>query len=135
MDQDKFIWCRNCGEIHHMSLFDKAPEYMVDQGEEIEVPMDDWGAFMHRHAGHKLQALRGIGRRYCPNGESWDPMMVEYIEATNGREWYVVRSSREAIEEPLKFDIVPGRLQYTGASVQDSRERDPKRVEKPFFLR
>ncbi len=132
MVQDKFIWCRNCNEIHHMSLYDKAPEYSVDQGEEIEVPMDDWGMFMKRHAGHKLQALRSVGERYCPGGKAIDPMKVEYIEVTNGNDWYVVRSFRESIEDPLSFEIVPGRLKSTGVSVQISENEIRKEMKHHF---
>ncbi len=115
-----------------MSLFDKVPEYIVDQREEIEVPMDDWGVFMKRHAGHKLQALRSIGERYFPNGESLDPMIVEYIEVTNGKDWYVVRSSRERVEDSLSFEIVPGRLKYTGVSVK-FRENEIRKEMKNHF--
>lgn len=132
MVQDKFIWCRNCNEIHHMSLFDKAPEYSVDQGEEIEVPMDDWGMFMKRHAGHNLQALRSVGERYRPGGKAMDPMKVEYIEVTDAKDWYVVRSFRDSVEDPLSFVIVPGRLKSTGVSVQ-IRENEIRKEMKHHF--
>ncbi len=132
MVQDKFIWCRNCSEIHHMSLFDKAPEYSVDQGEEIEVPMDDWGVFMKRHAGHKLQALRSFGERYHPGGKATGTMKVEYIEVTNGKDWYVVRSFRESVENPSSFEIVPGRLKSMGVSVQ-IRENEIRKEMKHHF--
>jgi len=115
-----------------MSPFEKAPEYSVDQSEVNQLPIDDWGVFMKRHTGHKLQALRSAGERYCPGGISTDPMDVEYIEVTNGKEWFVIRSFRKSIEEPLSFEIVPGRLKPTGVTVQIQENEIRKEMKHHF---
>lgn len=51
MDSGRFIRCRNCGAIHHVSPFDRSPVYDLVAGEVEEKQVDDWRAFMDRHAG------------------------------------------------------------------------------------
>ena len=85
MDQGKYIWCRNCSEIHHVTPFDRSPMYILEAGEEKVVSMDDWRAFMQRHDGHKLEALQAFGMNYNPGIPPLDPMKERYIEVTNGQ--------------------------------------------------
>ncbi len=110
MTEEKYIWCRNCNEVHHVSRFDTAPMYIIAQGEEREVPMDDRRAFADRHANHKLEALAAVGEKYLRAGELVDPMDVAYIEVTNGQEWFVIRRFRRRIENRLTFELVSGSI-------------------------
>lgn len=117
MIEEKYIWCRNCNEIHHVTPFDKAPRYQFDQGEQIELSMDDRRAFLRRHSGHRLEGLQGVGERYSPAGRAVDPMRVGFVEVTNGKESFVLRSFRNRIEDPLHFELIRGRLKASGTSV------------------
>lgn len=118
MGQEKYIWCRDCNEVHHVSPFDKAPAYALVQGVEHEYPMDDWRAFMRRHAGHKLEGLKSAGEKYSPSGGPMDPTKEAYVEVTNGQDRFVIRSSRGSIDEPLHFDLIKGRLTSAGATLE-----------------
>jgi hypothetical protein len=132
MIEEKYIWCRNCNEIHHVNPFDKSPVYRVDQGEEREVAIDDWRAFMERHAGHRLEGLEGTGEKYFPSGHSIDPMSIGYAEVTNGRERFLVRSSRKGIEHPLNFELIPGRLKTVGTTVRVQEDEIRKEMRLHF---
>jgi len=33
MDNGRYIWCRNCGAIHHVTAFDRYPIYALEGGE------------------------------------------------------------------------------------------------------
>jgi len=124
MADEKFVWCRNCNEAHHVTPYDKAPLYDGDLQEEHPVAIDDWRAFMHRHTGHRLEAL-GSSDQAAWEGGSPDPMQQRYIEVTNGRERFVVRGFRTTIHEPLRFEAVPGRLsaKRVALEVQDNEIR------------
>lgn len=106
MDNGKFILCRNCGAVHHVTAFDKAPNYSVVAGAAQEHPADDWRAFMNRHAGHGLEALTAVGEQYFPDGSATDPMAVGYLEVTNGNRQFLLRRSRGSIGEPLRFEPI-----------------------------
>lgn len=118
MGKDKFIWCRHCDEVHHVSPFDQAPAYALIAGEARETPADDWRDFMDRHAGHKLEPLRGIGGRHLAAEVSLDPMSVGYVEVINGHETFLLRSSRTSIEEPLRYRLIRGRIVNAGTKIE-----------------
>ena len=125
MAEQKYIWCRDCDEIHHVSRFDGAPAYVMEGGEEREVGRDDGRAFLRRHAGHPLEALREIGEKCFPVGAAGDPMRVGYVEVTNGRESFVIRSFRKTIIDALQFELIRGRLKSyrVAVAIQEARLR------------
>ncbi len=118
MGKDKFIWCRHCDEVHRVSPFDRAPTYALIAGEAREMPADDWRDFMERHGGHKLEPLRGVGERHLAAQASFDPMRVGYVEVTNGHETFLLRSSRASIEEPLRYQLIRGRIVDAGTTIE-----------------
>jgi len=70
MVNKKFIRCRNCDTVHHVTAFDKAPTYLFSAGEASEIAANDWGDFMTRHAGHRLDPLEATGQSFVPEGMS-----------------------------------------------------------------
>lgn len=134
MVEERYIWCRNCNAVHHVNLFDKAPAYLSSHGLEKEFPMDDWRAFMQRHAGHRIEGLKGIGEKCLPVGCPMDPMSVGYIEVTDGQNRFVIRSSRKNIEEPLNFELIRGRLIVvrTTLEVQENEIRKEMKYHFPW---
>jgi hypothetical protein len=122
MVSDRFIWCRNCDAVHHVTSCDRAPRYVYVEGEVEEIPGDDWRAFMKQHEGHRLEPLKASGeKQFCQSSMS-DPMGVAYIEVTNGRDHLLLRQSRANIAKPLSFEVTRGRLVDQGLTVciQDS---------------
>lgn len=118
MVNGKFIWCRNCGDVHHVSPYDRAPVYEFCGGEAVEVCANDWRDFMASHAGHKLEPLVSARNEYHPNGAVVDPMAVVYMEASNGKDTLLLRRSRRTIHEPVRYEIVEGRLVETGLRLE-----------------
>lgn len=37
MIEERYVWRRNCNEIHHVNPFDKPPVYIIDHGAEDEL--------------------------------------------------------------------------------------------------
>ena len=122
MADDKFIWCRNCDAVHHVTSFDKAPLYGYSAEKLEQTPADDWQAFMKQHEGHRIEPLRALGEKYFMNGSLSDPMSVAYIEVTNGEDRLLLRQTRKSIYEPLSFELTAGRLidQDVTVCIQDT---------------
>lgn len=118
MDKEKFILCRTCGVIYHVTPFDKAPVYSVLEGEIQENPANDWRDFVTAHAGHMLEPLKGTGETYFPNGSVADPMAVGYIEVTNGNSRMLLKRTRTSIDEPVRFQRLAGCLTDNGATLE-----------------
>ena len=122
MDNGRYIWCRNCGAIHHVTAFDRYPIYALAGGETQALPANDWRDFMARHAGHRLEAMTATGNDYLPSGSAFDPMGIAYLEVSNGAETLLLRRSRKRIDEALNYEIVNGRLVQTEMSLEVQEE-------------
>ena len=125
MAEQRYIWCRECDKLHHVTRFDGAPAYVMEGGEERQISRDDGRAFLERHASHPLETLRENGEKCFPVGAAGDPMRVGYVEATDGRESFVIRSFRRTIAEPLEFELIRGRLKpyRVAVAIQEARLR------------
>lgn len=130
MGREKFIWCRNCDAIHHVTPFDKAPFYTLVAGEVRESAADDWRHFMEQHAGHRLEPLKATSEKLFPNGSMLDPMNVGYIEVTNGQDRLLLRQTRRSIEEPLVFELVSGRLVDRGVTLEVQEDEIRKEMKR-----
>lgn len=134
MDNGNFILCRKCGAVHHVTAFDKAPAHAFAMGEAHEIPADDWRAFMDQHAGHGVETLKAVGEQYFPGGSSSDPMAVAYLKVANGHRKYLLRRSRQSIDEPLRFERVEASLGETMMALE-IQERELRKELKLRFRR
>jgi hypothetical protein len=132
MVNKKFIRCRKCDTVHHVTGFDKAPQYTLSACGANETAVNDWDDFMTRHAGHRLEALEATGQSFFPDGMSSDPMAIGYIEATDGKESVLLRRVRSSIKDPLRYELVPGRLVYRGSTL-DIQENPLRKEMKLHF--
>jgi hypothetical protein len=105
MDNGKFIRCRKCGAVYHVTFLDGAPASHSAAPDENPAAAD-WRAFMRAHAGHLLESLTMVGEATFVKGAPGDPMSVAYVTVSNGRENYLLRRARANIAEPLKFEVV-----------------------------
>jgi hypothetical protein len=132
MDNGRYIWCRKCDAIHHVTAFDRYPIYALAGGDAEALPANDWRDFMARHAGHRLEAMTATGNDYRPSGSAFDPMGIAYLEVSNGAETLLLRRSRKCIEEPLNYEIVNGRLVQTEMSLEVQEEAIRKEMKLHF---
>ena len=130
MDDGKFILCRKCGSVHHVTPFDKAPDRGLDAAEPA--PAIDWRAFMDQHAGHPLEAMKAVGEIYFPGGASSDPMSVAYLRVTAGQNKYLLRRWRRSIAEPLRFERIEGDVE-TPVMALDVQEHEIRKELKLRF--
>jgi hypothetical protein len=132
MGNDRYIWCRNCGAVYHVTPFDRAPMYALNDGEVVEMRANDWREFMARHSGHRLESMVSTGSDYYPNGSAVDPMNVRYLEVSNGTDTLLLRRTRTSIEEPFRYAIVDGRLIESGATLGVQEEAIRKEMKLHF---
>jgi hypothetical protein len=132
MGDDRYIWCRNCGAIHHVTPFDRAPVYTFHGGEAAETAANDWRDFMARHDGHRLEPMVATGSDYYPNGSAGDPMSIRYLEVSNGSDTLLLRRGRTSITEPFCYMVIDGRLIESGASLHVQEEAIRKEMKRHF---
>jgi len=132
MVNPRFILCRKCDAVHHVTAFDKSPNYFLSANGTSETAANDWDDFMTRHAGHRLDPLEATGQSLFPAGNSADPMAIGYIEVTDGKETVLLRRIRSSIAEPLRFELVPGRLVHKESTL-DIQEHSLRKEMKLHF--
>jgi hypothetical protein len=106
--------------------------YQNVSGEVQEIPANDWQEFMAKHAGHKLEPLTATGKDYFPGGSAADPMTAAYIEASNGSETLLLRRSRRSIDEPVRYEILKGRLVENGFGLEIQEKEIRKEMKLHF---
>jgi len=94
------------------SPFDECPEYGLGPGLHPEnfqtMERDDFKNFLFHHQGHQLENLNIIEDSYVSEKAYSEPVKTSFFKATNGREKFVIKKSRERIDEPLKYELVSG---------------------------
>jgi len=115
------------------SPFDRYPEYEFGPGHAPEnfqsIKRDDFQDFLSHHHGHQLEQLRIIEDSYVSEKAYSEPVKTSFLKATNGREKFVIKKFRERIDEPLKYQLIPGdySLKCVGVEIQSeeiSRQLD-----------
>ena len=112
---DKWIRCIECNEVAHVTDYDCSPEYQWDEvrGEVIEKPVDDMRDFMIQHGHHTIEELSKVSDSFVSEGSYVEPLKVSYVEATNGKEWFVIKTWRDDIHDPLRHELIPGWIKTT----------------------
>lgn len=110
MSEDRFLYCRDCNAVHHLTPFDNAPVYEFQDRTVREIRADDRRSFLKRHTGHRLEELTSLIEEHFRSAQFFDPMKIGYIEASNGTESFILRSSRRTVAEPLTYEVMPRQL-------------------------
>ena len=104
------IRCKKCGDILPCTLFDESPEYDHDvyTGKITEIATNDRSCFLKAHQGHSLERLKIID--FVSNYPYQAPIREDYLKATNGEEAFLIKRSRSDVKEPMKYELINGRL-------------------------
>jgi hypothetical protein len=107
---DWWIRCIDCNQVAHITDYDRFPQYHCDEDldEITEEPVDDTKHFMGQHRNHRREELTVIKNSFISEGCYGEPLKVNYREATNGKERFVIKGWREDVKSPLRYELIPG---------------------------
>jgi hypothetical protein len=133
---NRLIRCINCDEIFLRTPFDQWPEYeLVSNHPPVSLQTmerDDFEDFRMNHSGHRLEDLTIIEDSFVSEKAYSEPIKVSYFKATNGKENFVIKKSREKIEEPLKYQLIEGDYFLRCISVEIESQGIKKQLEREF---
>jgi hypothetical protein len=121
------IRCIRCNEVINMTEWDRSPHYTWHEGEIKEQEGDDRQTFFQRHKGHKTEELIPLTPLISDKPYA-EPLKASYFEATNGRRRFVIKRWRNAIGDPLAYEIIDGRLEVTNKKVRVQTEAIKKQM-------
>ena len=91
--------------------------------------MDDYRNFLESHRGHRIEDLRIIEDSFVSEKPYIEPVKVSYFKATNGKERFVIKRSRDHILEPLTYDLVHGDFAVKCVKVEAQAREIRKQME------
>jgi len=108
-----FLLCRDCRVVHRVY----AAHELAEGGPVSEAAAIAYGQFLVDHRHHPLDRLEHCGTVDHHEGAFWDPSRTSFIEVSNGREAFTLRSARDSLEEAPRHEIIEGRLEPKPAEV------------------
>jgi hypothetical protein len=133
---NQLIRCKNCDEIFMKTPFDQYPEYEFGSGRSPDHfrsgERDDFQEFLIHHHGHRLENLKVIEDSFVSEKAYAEPVKASFFKATNGKERFVVKKSRERIDEPLKYSLIPGDYSLKCITVEVQSEEITKQLKREF---
>jgi len=116
------------------SPFDRYPAYEFDPDRPPEnfqiIERDDFQDFLIHHHGHQLENLKIIEDSYVSEEGYSEPVKTSFFKASNGREKFVIKKFRERIDEPLKYQLVPGDYSLKCVAVEIQSEEISRQLER-----
>jgi hypothetical protein len=113
---NQLIRCTTCNEAFLKTPWDQHPEYETISGRRVE--RDDLNEFLKIHREHQLQELRVIADSFVSEKAYLEPVKISYFKATADRETFMIRRFRERIDEPLRYQVIPGGYSLKCARVE-----------------
>jgi hypothetical protein len=133
---NQLIRCINCDAIFLKTPFDQYPEYELDSCRSFEsirsIERDDFQDFLINHHGHRLEDLKIVEDSYVSEKAYFEPIKISYFKATNGKESFVIKKFREKINEPIKYQLIPGDYFLKCIGIEIQSEEIAKQLEKEF---
>ena len=131
---NQLIRCKNCDQIFMKSPFDQYPEYKLGPDRTPEnfqsIERDDFQDFLIHHHGHQLENLKIIEDSYVSEKAYSEPIKTSFFKVTNGREKFVIKKFRERIDEPLKYQLIPGDYSLKCIAIEIQSEEISKQLER-----
>ncbi len=134
---NQLIRCKNCDQIFMKSPFDRYPEYELGPDRLPEnlqsIERDDFQNFLTQHPGHQLEDLKIIEDSYASEMPYSEPVKTSFFKATNGRERFVIKKFRERIDDPLKYELIPGDFSLKCIAVEIQSEEISRQLERELI--
>jgi hypothetical protein len=131
---DQLIRCKNCDQIFLKSPFDRHPQYELGPADPLEnfqeIARDDFQDFLIHHHGHQLENLKIVEDSYVSEMAYSEPVKTSFFKASNGREKFVIKKFRGRIDEPLKYQLIPGDYSLTCIAVRIQSEEISRQFER-----
>jgi hypothetical protein len=131
---NQLIHCKKCDEIFMKTPFDQYPEYEFEpdrsSGNFRSIERDDFQDFLIHHHGHPLENLKIIEDSFVSEKAYSEPIKTSFFKATNGKEKFVIKKFRETIDEPLKYQVIPGDYSLKCTAIEIQWEEISKQIER-----
>ena len=121
---EKLIRCIQCNKV--------IPQYDFwgDFGATTALPGVEWASddldkqkeFLESHRHHPLEELFVDRETYVSDRPAFEPCKVAYVEASNGKERFLIKRIKEGYDRPAFYEIIPGKIRVADVSLEIQEE-------------
>jgi len=107
---EKLIRCTQCNKV--------IPQYpgYGDFGESSALPGVEWSSedldhqkvFFKDHANHPLEEILIDPETIFSNRPSYEPSKVTHMEASNGKDRFLIRRVKQGLSRSAFYELIPG---------------------------
>ena len=122
---EKLIRCTQCNKV--------IPQYhgYGDFGEFSTLPGVEWSSedldqqkdFFGDHGKHPLEEILIDPETINSDQPSYESPKVTYMEASNGKDRFLIRRIKQGLSRPAFYELIPGRVQPEDGSLNNREER------------
>jgi hypothetical protein len=136
---EKLIRCTQCNKV--------IPRYDFwgDFGDSPTLPGVEWASddldeqkvFMESHQDHVLEELSVDRETFLSDRPAFEPCKVAYVEASSGKERFLIKRIKEGYDRPAFYEIIPGKTRVADVSLEIQEEellQQITRLNGPFPL-
>jgi len=110
---EKLIRCTQCNKV--------IPQYngYGDFGESSTLPGVEWSPedldgqkdFFRDHGDHLLEVILVDPETFLSDPPSFDPTRVAYLEASNGKDRFLIKRVKKGLSHPAVYELIPEGVQ------------------------
>ncbi len=117
---EKLIRCTRCNTIiPQFGPFGDFEEVSLLPGVEwSSEDLDEQKEFLNRHHGHPLEELIINPETFISDKPSYEPLKVAYVEASNGKQRFLIKRTRAAFDWPAFYELIQGRIKIVDVSLE-----------------
>jgi hypothetical protein len=129
--KEGWLRCRQCDEVIRLTPYDCLPEYHYEDSIQdfVEKQCHDRTPFEDKHGDHHLERLVIDEGSYVSTEPFSSPTGTTFVEATNGKERFVIKRWRTRVDEPLHYELIHGRIEITGIAFEVQSDQLTRQME------
>ena len=117
---EKLIRCTQCNKVipQYDSWGDFGATTALPGVEWASDDLDDQKEFLESHRQHALEELFLDRETYVSDRPAFEPCRVAYVEASNGKERFLIKRIKEGVDRPAFYEIIPGKIRVADVSLE-----------------
>ena len=121
---EKLIRCTQCNKVipRYDSWGDFGATTALPGVEWASDDLDEQKEFLESHRHHPLEELFVDRETYVSDRPAFEPCKVAYVEASNGKERFLIKRIKEGYDRPAFYEIIPGKIRVADVSLEIQEE-------------
>ena len=127
---ERLLRCAQCNQVipRFGSLGDFGERSTLFGVEWSSDDLDSQKEFLLRHEGHPLEELTVDPETFVSDRPSWEPVKTSYVEASNGRQRFVIKRMRTSLARPVSYELIPGEIRVSPETLEIQEEEVRKEI-------